>query len=126
MTIKAADPRVSELRQAIVTAKAGRRNRPVPHDLRARALELVEAGRGCGATLREAARALGVHPTTLTSWQRAGETAERSTPFVPARVVMKPSFDDEGGAPSPGGRLRVAVIGGVDVATLAAVLRSLW
>jgi hypothetical protein len=123
MTIKTVDPRVSELRQAITAAKAGRRNRPVPSDLRSRALELVEAGRGCGTTLRETAAALGVHATTLTSWQRAAET---NTAFVSARVVMGRDVDDEGPAGCPESRLRVAVIGGVDMATLGAVLRSLW
>ena len=95
----------------------------MPSDLRARALELAEAGRGCGTTLRETAAALGVHATTLTSWQRAAET---NTPFVPARVVMGRGFEHEGPARCPESRLRVAVIGGVDVATLGAVLRSLW
>jgi transposase-like protein len=124
MTIKTLDSTASELRQAIATVKGGRRNTPVPTELRGRALQVVEAGRARGTSMRQMAATLGVHESTLMNWRR---DAASSTPFVEARVVVEREGDREVVGPPPAERrVRVAVIDGLDVTTLAALLRSMW
>jgi hypothetical protein len=110
-----------ELRQAIAVAKGGRRNGQVPGDLRKLALELLAAGRARGTTARDTAAALGIHETTLLSWQRETETR---APFVEARVVadsVAGSNTVHDATPRP---IRVMVIDGLGVAAVEALLRS--
>ena len=120
MMSKNTDTTATELRQAIATAKGGRRNAHVPIDLRKRALEILEAGRARGTNARETAAALGVHETTLLNWQRDLARA----PFVQARIAEH--RPPERVAPTaPTRALRVMVIDGLDMSTLAALLRGL-
>jgi hypothetical protein len=123
MTIKRLDSTVSELRQAIARAKGGRRNTPVPSELRGLALQLAEEGRARGTSMRQTAAMLGVHETTLVNWRRE---AGSSSPFVEARVVVAGDGEREVAGRPAGRCIRVAVIDGLDVTTLAALLRSVW
>ena len=122
MTTRATlDAATADLRQAIATAKGGRRNGHVPRDLRKRALELLEAGRARGTKRRETAAALGIHETTLMSWQREKGSGEG---FVQARVVTdREAARRSTPAPAaPARTLRMVVIDGLDASTLAALL----
>jgi len=121
MTSKTFESTARELREAIAKAKDGRRNKPVPSELRARALELAEAGQAQGTTTRQTAAALGVHETTLANWRR-GSTSR--TAFVPARLVVEQDAEREIGALSAAGRIRVTIVDGLDAATLATLLRG--
>ena len=121
MTSKTTDTTATELRQAIATAKGGRRNAHVPLDLRKRALELLDAGRARGAKARETAAALGVHLTTLLNWQRDLARA----PFVQAKIAEHRPPQRGVAPPAPSRALRVMVINGLDMGTLEALLRGL-
>ena len=121
MMSKNTDTTATELRQAIATAKGGRRNAHVPIDLRKRALEILEAGRARGTNARETAAALGVHETTLLNWQRDLARA----PFVQAQIAEHLPPKRDVGPPAATGALRVMVIDGLDMSTLAALLRGL-
>jgi hypothetical protein len=118
-----------------------------PHEVRAAALVLKEELRQVGTTARELAKALGIHETTLCRWQQEG--APGRGPVVAAkrgragggagfRVVHVTASDARtvevasvvATAP-PSRSLRVAhapsglVIDGLDVETLAALLRRM-
>src|SRR5262245_27621384 len=120
MTTKATTDSVAvDLRQAIAAAKGGRRNGRVPVDLRKRAVELLEAGRARGTKRRATAAALGIHETTLMSWQQELGSGEA---FVQARIVSE--RQPPPAVSTPVRTFRVMVIDGVDASTLAALIGS--
>jgi hypothetical protein len=121
MTSKIFGSTARELREAIAKAKDGRRNKAVPGKLRARALDLAEAGQAQGTTTRRTAAALGVHETTLANWRR-GSTSRNA--FVPARMVVEQDAEREVGGLSSVGPIRVTIVDGLDAATLATLLRG--
>lgn len=122
MTSKVSDSKTTELRQAIALAKRGLPNAHVPMELRKQAVEALHAGVARGVGKKETAVALGVHPATLLNWQKQLGSQKR---FVRARVVAQGESRLEGEEKSPSmQRLRVMVIDGLDLATLAALLRS--
>lgn len=118
-----------------------------PAKVRATALELKRELRQAGITARALAAAIGVHETTLCRWQKdpamtrdrpaAKKTHRRSAGFRVVQMVAPPSMSapssstaaQVGATPARG--LRVAhapsglVIDGLDLETLAALLRRM-
>jgi transposase-like protein len=121
MTSKVSDSKTADLRQAIALAKRGLPNAHVPMELRKKAVEAMEAGKERGVGKKETAAALGVHPATLLNWQKALGSQKS---FVRARVVPQTEAKLVENKHPPMQRLRVMVIDGLDVAMLAALLRS--
>lgn len=119
-TTETAPAAALELRQAIVAAKGGRRNAPIPSDLQKRSVEMLEACKLRGSSARETAAMLGIHEITLLGWQRKSRPA-----FVRARVVAEKREKPETAIPVASRSLRVAVIDGLDVVSLAALLERL-
>jgi IS30 family transposase len=108
---------------------SGGRRSGVPVDARRQICAIVRAEAASGGrTARAIADELGVHPTTISRWLREDGAPQRrrGRAFRAVRVVA------ERAAPTaPPSALRAAhpasglVIEGLDVATLAALLRSL-
>ncbi len=119
-TTETAPTAALELRQAIVAAKGGRRNAPIPKDLQKRSVEMLETAKLRGSSARETAAMLGIHEITLLGWQRKSRPA-----FVRARVVAERRETSETARPIASRSLRVTVIDGLDVASLAALLQRL-
>lgn len=119
-TTETAPAAALELRQAIVAAKGGRRNAPIPKDLQKRSVEMLETGKLRGSSARETAAMLGIHEITLLGWQRKSKPA-----FVRARVVVEKREKPETAIPVATRSLRVTLIDGLDVASLAALLERL-
>ena len=130
-----AESTARELRAAIATVKGGRRNTVIPAELRKRALAYWEKGGERGSVV---AKVLGIHETTLINWRREAEGPTRGTcgaTFVPVQVVASVGEAPVTEIASPvasreratrARSLRVLVIDGVEVDSLATVLRSLW
>ncbi len=137
---------VVELKAAI--AGSDRAVGGAPREIRAAVLVLKQALRRAGTTARELAGALGIHETTLSRWEREGGAegagavrrwSERSTPGATKggrgasfRMVQVVAQEKSPAVSSPAPRgLRVAhppsgiVIEGLDVDTLAALLRRM-
>jgi len=130
--------KVAELRAAIAASALG----GAPRAVRAAALVLKEELYQVGTTARELAEALGIHETTLCRWQRDGgsgcgpmaspkRSQGRGASF---RMVQVAETRPAPVAPVPAltaRSLRVAhapsglVIDGLDVETLAALLRRM-
>jgi hypothetical protein len=134
--------KVAELKAAITgsTSTAG----GAPHEVRVAVLALKRELRRSGTTARALAAALGVHETTLCRWERAPEARRGSK--VPSKSGRGGSFRMvqltgpdrtlardaavSAAVPMPRG-LRVAhapsglVVDGLDVETLAALLRRM-
>jgi hypothetical protein len=132
--------KVAELKAAI--AASARATGGAPQEVRAAALVLRDELRQVGTTARVLARALGIHETTLCRWQHAAVPARR--PSVSAKRargggagfrMVEVADATLARATSPSVRttrsLRVAhapsglVIAGLDVETLAALLRRM-
>lgn len=129
--------KASELRSVVaatVDSSAG-----TPREAREDAVALAREVAASGGTAHELAVALGVHPTTLSRWKREAAARRAVTPraqraatpsFREVRVEPASSAARRSAAPAPRA-LRVAhapsglVIDGLDVETLAALLRSL-
>ena len=120
MTNKMMDEGVAELRQAIEVAKRGKRNGPVPPDLRKRAVEVLRAQRAIGKTAEQAATSVGVHTTTLLTWEKQFRSA-----FRPAQVVAERDAVARPPVTPVGRTYRLTVIDGLDASALAAVLREM-
>jgi DNA-binding transcriptional regulator YiaG len=131
--------RITELKATVaatVTTQGG-----VPKEIRDEVVALRKTLQRSGTTSRVLARALGVHETTLSRWEReASEAAPRpararSAGFRPVQLAAaktKPPPRPSAATPAlPARGLRVAhapsglVIDGLDVETLAALLRRL-
>lgn len=129
--------KASELRAVVAATVDGAAG--TPQEAREGAVVLARDVVASGGTAHELAVALGVHPTTLSRWKR--ESATRRAVAPRARRASTPSFREvrvepsssearRSAAPAPRA-LRVAhapsglVIDGLDVETLAALLRSL-
>jgi hypothetical protein len=133
--------RVAELRSAIAASAPPT---GAPREVRAAALVLKEELREAGITARVLAKALGIHETTLCRWQQGGGSGPESAMPArrgrggsfrmvhitapdarPARVasvaVTAPSSRGLRAAHAPSG----LVIDGLDVETLAALLRRM-
>jgi hypothetical protein len=133
--------RVAELRSAIAASAP---TTGAPQEVRAAALVLKGELREAGITARVLAKALGIHETTLCRWQQDGGSGRE--PAMPARrgrgarfrevhvtaadtrraraasvVVTAPSSRALRVAHAPSG----LVIDGLDVETLAALLRRM-
>lgn len=138
--------RVAELKTAI--AGSDRATGGAPREIRAAVLVLKQELRRAGTTARVLAGALGIHETTLCRWEREGGAstagavrgaAKRLTSGAHKRgrgasfrLVQVAAPDPSAAASSPTPRgLRAAhapsgiVIEGLDVETLAALLRRL-
>jgi hypothetical protein len=137
--------RVAELRTAI--AGSDRAAGGASREIRAAALVLKQELRRAGTTARVLAGALGIHETTLCRWEREGgadaagaarRSSKRSPPVAnkPSREasfrMVRVAAPEEKSTASPTSRgLRAAhapsgiVIEGLDVDTLAALLRRL-
>jgi len=118
---KSVEVTVEELQSAIAETVDRRNAGGVPHDVRRRVIEHVASQRAAGVAARVTAATLGVHETTLVRWAR--EVRTRDAGF--REVVVA---EDVGGAR---GGLRAVhaasglVIEGLDVETLAALVRRL-
>jgi hypothetical protein len=134
--------KVAQLRAAIAASAPATGG--APQEVRAAALALKEELRQQGTTARVLATALGVHEATLSRWQHdsasgRGPTAsakrsrKRGAGFRMVQVAdTSPPRVASAPVPAPGARsLRVAhapsglVIDGLDVETLAALLRRM-
>ena len=107
-----------------------------PPEVRAEAVALKEEVRRDGTTARVLAAALGVHESTLYRWERGGDAIH--APAKPSRgagfrmvQVASPAAPPVSVSPPLAHGIRVAhapsglVIDGLDVATLAALLRRM-
>jgi hypothetical protein len=135
--------KVAELKAQI--AASATRPDGVPPEARAAALTLKKELRRDGTTARVLAAALGVHETTLCRWQRddrvrrgpastdkpATTTKKRRRRDAGFRMVQVAASTPPAAATAPPRGLRVAhapsglVVDGLDVETLAALLRSM-
>jgi transposase len=113
------DQAASSFRERVTAARGDRRRCRYPEELRAEALAYVDAARARGVGLIKAAQALGVDKSVLSGWRAK---RQRSAMRV-VKVVDAPLGGGGGGivVHGPGG-LRVE---GLDVAALAALMRSL-
>jgi hypothetical protein len=132
--------RITELKATVaatVTTQGG-----VPKEVREEVVALKKTLKRSGTTARVLARALTVHETTLCRWEREASTTSaprpartRSAGFRPvqlAAVKAKPTPRLGAASPVPAAHgLRVAhapsglVIDGLDIETLAALLRRM-
>ena len=109
----------SLFREHVAAARGGRQRCRYPEEVRAEALAYVDAARARGIGMVKAAQALGVNKSVLSGW-----IAGRRGPTMRVVKVVAPPKLSGGSAivlHVPGG-LRVE---GLDVAALAALLRSL-
>jgi hypothetical protein len=134
--------KVAKLKAAI--AASARATGGAPQVVRAGALELKKELREVGTTARVLAAALGIHETTLCRWQQDGGLDREATVLAPRSRGRGASFRMVQVADTPSARvaspsvptptarsLRVAhapsglVIDGLDIETLAALLRRM-
>ena len=120
--------RAAVLKSAVAAAAGTPAGTPVP--ARDAAIELARDVVASGGTAQELAAMIGVHPSTLSGWKR--DAAVRRAPTSRFREVRVESAAPLARSVTPAARtLRVAhapsglVIDGLDVETLAALLRSL-
>ena len=102
--------KVAELKAAIAASAPATGG--APQEVRAAALVLRDELRQEGTTARVLARALGIHETTLCRWQHVAVAAR--APSVPAARSLRVAHAPSG-----------LVIDGLDVETLAALLRRM-
>jgi len=88
-TTETAPASALELRQAIVAAKGGRRNAPIPKELQKRSVEMLETGKLRGSSASETAAMLGIREITLLGWPRKSRPG-----FVRARERAKALYFD--------------------------------
>ena len=110
-----------QLKAAVAAARAGKKRGRFSAELKSAVVEYGEAGRAAGAAWSEIADELGLGENQLSSWCRGGRGAPRirlrEVAVVPDAIATGATLK----LALPGG----AVVTGLDVGTLAAVLKAL-
>jgi transposase-like protein len=114
----------TQLRSAVVAARAGRRRAKFSSELKAAVVEYCEPLRSEGASWAKLASELGLHESQLQEWCQGRERESRGK-LRPVRMVEE-TFAGRSTAPTlslqlPGG----ATVAGLCIADVAALLRAL-